>query len=79
MEIIKRDKQAAARFYLTKSKFFKFDDIYPLLAQDKMTYSTTPQNTMKYANFLYKIGTIKTKPDSWKDYFFPDIHDQPGS
>ena len=25
------------------------------------------------------FGTIKTRPASWKDMFFPDIHDLPGS
>jgi len=24
------------------------------------------------AEFLYRVGAIKTKPTSWKDYFFQD-------
>jgi NitT/TauT family transport system substrate-binding protein len=34
---------------------------------------------MKYADFLYKSGTIKQRPNSWKDLFFPEIHDLSGS
>ncbi len=34
---------------------------------------------MKFADFMHAIGTIKTKPGSWKDLFFSGIHGQPGS
>jgi NitT/TauT family transport system substrate-binding protein len=39
----------------------------------------TPENTMKYAAFMEEVGTIKVKPDSWQDLFFPEIHGLPGS
>jgi hypothetical protein len=28
---------------------------------------------------MHDIGTIRTRPASWTDMFFPDIHDLPGS
>jgi NitT/TauT family transport system substrate-binding protein len=34
---------------------------------------------MKYVNFMYKVGSIKVKPDSWKDMFFPNAHGLSGS
>jgi NitT/TauT family transport system substrate-binding protein len=34
---------------------------------------------MKYADFMQKIGSIKAKPASWKDMFFPNVHNLPGS
>jgi NitT/TauT family transport system substrate-binding protein len=42
-------------------------------------FTTTPQGTYKYAAFLAKIGAIKNKPLSWKDYTFEELHDKPGS
>jgi len=27
----------------------------------------------------HKVGTLKNNPASWKDLFFPEIHDLPGS
>jgi NitT/TauT family transport system substrate-binding protein len=42
-------------------------------------FTTTPQGTYKYAAFLAKIGAIKNKPASWKDYTFEELHDKPGS
>jgi len=35
--------------------------------------------TMKYAEFMARVGTIKAKPASWKDLFFPPIYSSPGS
>ncbi len=34
---------------------------------------------VKYAEFMHKVGTIKEAPASWKDLFFPEIHDKAGS
>jgi NitT/TauT family transport system substrate-binding protein len=34
---------------------------------------------MKYASFMAEVGSIKAKPESWKDLFFPEIHALPGS
>ena len=33
-----------------------------------------PKGTMKFAEFMHKVGTLDRKPASWKDYFFPSIH-----
>jgi NitT/TauT family transport system substrate-binding protein len=34
---------------------------------------------MKFADFMQKIGAIKSKPDSWRDLFFPNVQALPGS
>jgi NitT/TauT family transport system substrate-binding protein len=38
-----------------------------------------PENTMKFANFMYSVGSVKDAPKSWKDMFFPEVHDLSGS
>lgn len=38
-----------------------------------------PQGTMKFAAHLNKVGSLKTKPASWKDYYLPIAHDMPGN
>lgn len=38
-----------------------------------------PENTMKYAEFMHAIGTIKVKAASWKELFFPEVHALAGS
>jgi len=44
-----------------------------------MEFTTTPNNIGKMVDFLNAIGSAKTKPSSWKDLFFPEVHDLPGS
>jgi NitT/TauT family transport system substrate-binding protein len=77
---INRDKRAAAEAYLRISKDKdSVDDILAMLNDPRIVYTTTPQNVMKYVDFMVKIGSIKVKPDSWKDLFFPNVHNLPGS
>ncbi len=79
-DIINRDKRAAAQTYLRLSKDKDtVDDIAKMLNDPNIVFTTTPQNVMKYVNFMLKIGAIKTKPDSWKDLFFPNVHGLQGS
>jgi NitT/TauT family transport system substrate-binding protein len=39
----------------------------------------TPLNMMKIIGFMADVGHIKVKPQSWKDLFFPEVHNLPGS
>jgi NitT/TauT family transport system substrate-binding protein len=78
--IINKDKKAAAEAYLRISKDKDtVADILAMLNDPAIVYTTTPQNVMKYVDFMNKIGSIKVKPDSWKDLFFPNIHGAAGS
>jgi NitT/TauT family transport system substrate-binding protein len=42
-------------------------------------WTSVPQETLKQAEFMVDVGTIKVKPKSWKDYFFPEAYGLPGS
>jgi len=80
MTIINRDKRAAAEAYLRMSKDKDtVEDILAMLNGPQIVFTTTPQNVMKYVNFMLKTGAIKVKPDSWKDLFFPNVQNLPGS
>ncbi|MDQ6619259.1 MAG: ABC transporter substrate-binding protein [Pseudomonadota bacterium] len=77
---INRDKRAAAEAYLRISKDKdSVEDITAMMNDPQIVFTTTPQNIMKYVNFMLKTGAIKTKPDSWKDLFFPNVQNLPGS
>ncbi len=78
--IINRDKRAAAETYIRISKDKDtVDNIARMMNDPQVVFTTTPQNVMKYAEFMAKIGSIKVKPDSWKDLFFSNVHSLPGS
>lgn len=70
----------ATRIYLVEDNA-KLDPAFVrgIITDPDSKFTTTPLNAMKYAEFLYKIGTIRSRPDSWKDLFFPELHDEPGS
>ena len=77
---INGNKRAAAETYLRISKDKdSLDDILKMLNDPEIKYTTTPNNVMKYVDFMHKIGSIKVKPDSWKDMFFPNAHKLSGS
>ena len=80
MKIINGDKKAAAETYLrlAKSKL-SLESVEKLLNDPKIVFTTTPNNVIKYADFMYKVGSIKVKPQSWKDLFFPNAYNLPGS
>jgi len=40
---------------------------------------SSPVGNIKFADFMGRIGSLKHKPNSWKDYFFEEIHNLPGS
>ena len=42
-------------------------------------WTMVPESTAKYAEFMHAVGSIKVKPASWKELFFPEVHDLPGS
>ena len=77
---INADRKAAAEAYLRISKDKDtVENIASMMNDPQIVFTTTPQNVMKYADFMHKTGTIKVKPDSWKELFFPNVHALPGS
>ena len=77
---INKDKKAAAEAYLRISRDkATVAEILAMLNDPNIVFTTTPQNVMKYVDFMAKIGSVKVKPDSWKDLFFPNIHGASGS
>ncbi len=80
MQLINSNKRGAVDAYLavTREKSAA-EDLLRIVNDPQNIYTLTPQNTMKYADFMYKIGTIKVRPASWKEMFFPGVHNLPGS
>ena len=79
-DIVNRDKRAAATLYVEmEHPKLTVDQVYKMLTSPGVDYTLTPSGVMKYADFMYAHGLIKVKPTSWKDVFFPEVHDLPGS
>jgi NitT/TauT family transport system substrate-binding protein len=79
-ELIAKDPKAAAEIYVavTKEKI-AVDELVNIIKQPGAVFSATPLRSMLWAEYMHRIGLIKQKPTSWKDYSFPNIHDRNGS
>ena len=78
--LINKDKSWAADAYLRISKDKAPNaEILKILNDPEVVFTTTPQNILKYVNFMNKVGSIKATPSSWKELFFPEAQSSPGS
>jgi NitT/TauT family transport system substrate-binding protein len=79
-DLIRRDKRAAAQIYLGASHDkMSVDDIVKIISEPNYVYSLAPQRMMKLWDIMYRGDTIKLKASNWKDFFFSEVHNQPGS
>ncbi|MEO5695186.1 MAG: ABC transporter substrate-binding protein [Usitatibacter sp.] len=77
---INADKRAAAEIYVKEGGGKEnVEKILAIMNDPQVTYTLAPERVLPYAQFMHKIGTLKTNPTSWKDLFFPDIHEMAGS
>jgi hypothetical protein len=54
------------------------DEVVAMISAPKVVDSTTPNATMMFANFMYTTG--RSSPTaSWKGFFFPVVHNLPGT
>jgi NitT/TauT family transport system substrate-binding protein len=79
-QMVIADKRAAAETYVrvTKDKT-PVDELVSMLNDPDVEFTTRPLATLKIVDFMHKTGAIKVKPESWKDLFFENVHDQQGS
>lgn len=80
IDAINADKKKYAKVFVdfTKSKL-EPAFIEEMMMNPQIRFTMTPENTMRFANFLHKVGSIKQLPASWKDMFSSEIHNLPGS
>ena len=79
-DIVNKDKQAAAALWIEDGKSkLPLEFVTKIVGAKDAKWTMAPEHTMKYAEFMHDVGTIKPKAESWKDYFFPEIYDLNGS
>jgi NitT/TauT family transport system substrate-binding protein len=79
-ELVRKDIPTASRYWIEDSESKLTVDFVAAAGSGPDTeWTTVPLDTLKQAAFMAEIGTIKVKPASWKDYFFPEAYGLPGS
>jgi NitT/TauT family transport system substrate-binding protein len=77
---INRDKKRAAEIYVAEGGGKEdVNKILKMMNDPQVSYTLTPERVLPFAQFMHRIGTLKTEPASWKDLFFPEVHDRAGS
>jgi NitT/TauT family transport system substrate-binding protein len=79
-EIVNKDRRAAGALWIkdVNSKL-PLDFVEMAVSGAQVRWTMAPENAMKFANFMHGVGTLRQAPASWKDMFFPEIHDLDGS
>ena len=78
--LVNRDRRSAAEIYKTATNDKgPVENILKILEHPEMQYRLTPENILKFADFMHKIGSIKIKPENWRELFFPETHSLSGS
>ncbi len=79
-EFVRNDIRKASQYWIEDSNSKLSVDFVAAAGSGKgVEWTIVPEATLKGAEFMYEVGTIKVKPASWKDYFFPEAHGLPGS
>ena len=78
--MLNKDVKPAAQYWIdnVKSKM-TVERVAEIASGKEVKWTMVPENTMKYAEFMHSVGTIKVKPARWQDLFFSEVHDLPGS
>jgi NitT/TauT family transport system substrate-binding protein len=73
-EMIRADRTAAAQVLLDSmgGKGWTVEELADMLNDPQISYTTRPENVMKYATFMHEIGSLKNEPSSIKELFFAD-------
>ncbi len=79
-EFIQKNRGPSVKIYIDEEKS-KLSEAFigQMLDSPDIKHTIVPFNTLKYAEFMHQVGSLRNKPASWKDYYFPDIHGVMGS
>lgn len=80
-DFINKNQRDAAQIYIkaTNEKRSTPEEITRIIGDPDNVWTTAPQRSMTYAEFMHKVGTMKRLPGSWKDLYMPESHELNGS
>lgn len=79
-QIVKADKAKAADIFIRVQKSKLSPELVRRIIEDpENDFTVSPHRSYVYADELHKLGVLKNKAASWKDYFFDEAYAQPGS
>lgn len=78
-DLINTDRRKAAEIYVKDvSGKETLEAVEKELADPNTIFSLGPKKLRPLTDFMHEAGLIKAKPLSWKELFFPEVHDLEG-
>jgi NitT/TauT family transport system substrate-binding protein len=79
-EFIQKHRGPAVEIYPDEEKS-KLSEAFigQMLDSPDIRHTIVPHNSLKYAEFMYQMGSLRNRPASWQDFYFSDIHGVMGS
>ncbi|HEY2136723.1 MAG TPA: ABC transporter substrate-binding protein [Xanthobacteraceae bacterium] len=79
-DIVNADRRAAAALWIADSNSkLPLDFVERVVSGSQVRWTLVPENTLKFARFMQTTGMLKAAPESWRDYFFPELQSAGGS
>ncbi|WP_349742426.1 ABC transporter substrate-binding protein [Roseateles cavernae] len=69
-----KPEASADIFIRTNNSKIDREFLIKIIKNPEVQFKLTPQNTYPLADFMHRVGAIKAKPGSARDYFFDDAH-----
>lgn len=80
IDMVNSDQRRATEVYKEMSgDKTPADDLVQMMFNPKFKFTMTPRDVTAIGQFMHRIGTLKTPVNSWKDLFFPEVQELPGS
>jgi NitT/TauT family transport system substrate-binding protein len=83
IDYINTHTREAAQLFIKAEPFTgTLDELVAMMSgktQDELSFTSVPNTTKLFTDFMYRNGTLKHQPASWKDLWFENQWDKPGS
>jgi NitT/TauT family transport system substrate-binding protein len=78
--LINADQRAAVTLWKDVHKAGEsIDELLAIVSDPRFEFSATPLRIQFISDFLFRQKRVKEKLASWKDIFWPDAWDRPGT
>jgi NitT/TauT family transport system substrate-binding protein len=80
VEFAAANKSEAAQIYARAARVkTPQGELLRIIEDPDLRFTLRPEGIMIYANFMYRVGILKVKPQSWKEVFVSELHELTGN
>jgi len=72
-------REAVETYLRATGEKYSVDELVAVIGDARKTFDTTPFGMQRIASHMADTKVLRTRPASWKDFFFPEAQDQPGN